>query len=102
MAEDCVKFIEKEAGKPAIQLLPKSSSVAPAKASDATSLSSLNSAAFNEATLATDPLSATATTTNVKGSFIVNNSSQAGGPSAAQQQQQQQVQNLPPTANNNW
>lgn len=56
MAEDCVKFIEKDAGRPAIQVLPKSGSVAPVAvvkpSDDTTSVSSLNSAAFVEVVVA--------------------------------------------------
>lgn len=52
MAEDCVKFLEKDVSKPSIQVLPKSGSVAPApnqpSVDGAGSISSLNSAAFPE------------------------------------------------------
>lgn len=49
MAEDCVKFVEKDVAKPSIQVMPKAKQQQQPSQSSATSLSSLNSAAFNEA-----------------------------------------------------
>lgn len=56
MADDCVKFVDRDVSKPTIQVMPKATaanSATPAKPSQSSSsLSSLNSAAFNDATTA--------------------------------------------------